>query len=120
MLGYVVTIFYHWWYFNWGGTGPPEPPLATPMKGVIHFVYIKQKKMIGGVGVNGTIFEAFFLDRELKLQARNSKRVIFYLLKPFVLIADSAKLKLRTHHASSITIFWPISLPVFVRKKLST
>ena len=33
-LGYVVIIFYHWWYFNWGGgarpLGPPSP-LATPM-----------------------------------------------------------------------------------------
>ena len=25
-------IFYHWWYFNWGGAGPPGPPLATPMR----------------------------------------------------------------------------------------
>ena len=30
-LGYVVIIFYHWWYFDWGGGRAPWAPLATPM-----------------------------------------------------------------------------------------
>ena len=35
--------FYHWWYFNWGGPGPPGPPLATPMFEAAAY-YLPQKR----------------------------------------------------------------------------
>ena len=62
---------------------------------------------------------SLFLDRELKLLARNLQHVISYLLLPFVLITDSAELKLCLRHASLITFCLPISLHLLVLEKKS-